>query len=116
MRIFLSGKMSGLPFMGFPAFHEAATKLRAQGHEVYSPAERDLRVFGSDFASTNYAGDVSQAERDFGFSYRDAMADGLLWICEQAEGIAALPGWKTSRGAKAEVATAMALGLEVIEL
>lgn len=116
MKIYLAGKMTGLPHFGFADFYEAAEYLRAQGHEVYSPAERDIETFGEAFAASNVAGDVGQAERDFGFSLRDALADSLLYICEDADAVAVLPNWKSSRGAKAEVATALALGLKVIEL
>lgn len=35
---------------------------------------------------------------------------------EQADGIALLPGWRNSSGARAEHALAVALGLEVVEL
>ena len=38
-RVYLSGPMAGLPEHGFPAFHDAAKRLRAAGFEVVSPAE-----------------------------------------------------------------------------
>lgn len=38
-RLFLSGKMTGLPDLGHPLFHDAAAKLRARGFHVESPAE-----------------------------------------------------------------------------
>lgn len=41
MRWYVSGPMTGLPLLNFPAFHAAAAKLRAQGHEVINPAEMD---------------------------------------------------------------------------
>lgn len=39
MKLYIAGPMTGLPDLDFPAFHEAAAKLRAQGHEVINPAE-----------------------------------------------------------------------------
>lgn len=39
MRVYLSGPMSGIADNNFPAFHEHAAQLRAQGFYVVSPAE-----------------------------------------------------------------------------
>jgi len=96
VRVYLAGPMTGLPEMNFPAFHAAAHKLRAAGHEVFNPAE-----FGAD---------KSEAGR------RSILRDELAWICECAEAIALLPGWEMSSGATAELAVANALDLKVMRL
>ena len=42
--VYLSGPMTGLPDLNFPAFHAAADKLRSQGVQVVNPAEPDHRA------------------------------------------------------------------------
>jgi uncharacterized protein DUF4406 len=39
VKIYISGRMSGLPEFNFPAFHKAAADWRAAGWEVVNPAE-----------------------------------------------------------------------------
>lgn len=87
MRLYLAGPMTGIPHFNYPAFNAAAAMLRAEGHEVFNPAE------------------VTETDR------RAALKADLTWICDHAEGIALLPGWERSSGARAEHALAVALGL-----
>jgi hypothetical protein len=109
--------MRGYAEFNFPAFHAAAAKLRAAGHEVFSPAEKDIeRHGGIDISKGNSAGCEKTAAKIHGFNLRVALGEDLAWICAHAEGIALLPDWEFSKGAKAEHATAVALGLEVIYL
>jgi hypothetical protein len=117
MRFYLAGPMSGIPHFNFPAFHAAAAILRAQGHEVFNPAERDIeRHGGVDISANNHAGDPAQAAKDHNFSLRDALAEDTAYICREADAIAMLPGWENSKGARAEHALALALGHSVIYL
>lgn len=111
MKLYLAGPMKGYPLFNFPAFHAAAAKLRALGHEVFSPAERDIERHGTDISAGNKAGDEAEATAKHGFDLRVALGDDLAWICSHAEGIALLRGWQHSKGAAAELATARALGL-----
>lgn len=107
--------MRGYPQFNFPAFNAAAVKLRNEGHEVFNPAERDLeRSGGVDI--TNATGCEEQLKREHGVTIRECLHDDLVWICEHAEAIALLPGWEKSTGARAEHATAVALGLKFIYL
>lgn len=115
MRIYVAGPMRGYPQFNFPAFHEATALLRSQGHEVFNPAEQDIERHGADFATNNPTGDERQAAQK-GFSLRQALGDDLAWICSTADAIAMLPGWMGSKGARAELATAEALGLQVLYL
>lgn len=115
--IYVAGKMRGVPHFNFPAFNAASAALRAEGHTVFNPAERDIeRHNGIDISAHNYTGDEVQCAQEHNFSLRDALADDLEFICKKADAIALLPGWEDSKGANAELATAHALGLEVIYL
>jgi hypothetical protein len=116
MKLYLAGPMRGIPQFNFPAFHEAAAKLRARGHEVFSPAEKDVEMYGPDIAQGNLFGDEEKAARDHGFNLREALLADLEFICRYADGIVMLPGWLNSRGAQAERRVAMALDLKIFDM
>lgn len=111
MKVYLAGPMRGIPGFNFPAFMAAAEQLEAAGLEVFNPAQNDVD-HGFDFDGTTGNEDLSA----LGFSLRDALGDDLAYICQQADGVALLPGWENSSGARAEVATALALGHLVWEI
>ncbi len=101
MRIYLSGPMRGIPDDNFPAFREFTTKLRDKGHQVYCPPEADI---------------ILAAALGKKPTIRELFSQDTQWICNEAEGIAMMPGWKNSKGATAEHALASALDLEIIYL
>lgn len=114
MKIYLAGPMQGIADFNFPAFHAAAAKLRAEGYEVFSPAEKDIERHGGDIYK-NPTGNIQEATSQ-GFSLRQALADDTQFICLEADAIAMLPGWERSNGAQAEHRLAVALGHKVIYL
>lgn len=114
LRVYLAGPMTGVPHFNYPAFNEAAAQLRADGHEVFNPAEHDITTFGKDIS--NPAGSAEQAAAEHGFDRRAALKADLTWICEKADAIALLPGWERSSGARAECALASALGLQTMHV
>lgn len=97
MKIYLSGPMTGLPEYNYPAFAEAATALRSQGHDVYSPHE------------------FMPAGKPTSEQMRAAFAAYCKFICEEAETIVVLPGWVNSKGAGIEVSLAGYLGIPIIQ-
>ena len=113
MKIYVAGPMRGYPEFNFPAFKTAAYTLRRMGHEVFSPAEKDEEVHGKEFSKQFTTGDLAAAEST-GFSLRRALGDDLEWVCKHGEAVYMLKGWEKSNGAKAEHATAVALGLEIM--
>jgi hypothetical protein len=113
MKVYLAGPMSGYKDFNFPSFMEAANRLRAFGHEVFNPAERDLEVHGEEIFKGN--GDIAESETK-GFSLREALAADTEYIAKHAEAIAMLPGWEYSSGACAEWQLARCLRLEFMYL
>ncbi len=92
MKVYLAGPMRNYPDFNFPEFHKYAALLRAEGHEVFNPAELGL------------------PQSDM----RAILAVELDWICREAEAVALMPGWSKSRGARAEAALARALDLKLM--
>jgi hypothetical protein len=113
LNVYIAGPMRGMPEFNFPSFHAAAKKLRAMGHYVFSPAEKDNERHGVDISKGNVDGDEDRAAKEHGFNLREALGVDLAWICAHADAIALLPGWERSQGANAEAATGRALGLMV---
>jgi hypothetical protein len=113
-KVYLAGPMRGIPKFNFPLFLEAEKKLTALGYNVFSPAAKDTREYGSSFSDSNESGSQVEAEANFNFSLRKALSMDLQYICEEAEGIVMLPGWIHSKGAVAEKATAEALNIPVL--
>lgn len=111
MKLYLAGPMRGHPYFNFPAFEKAAAELRAAGHFVFSPHERDIvRHGGVNISAGNVSGSEALAMQEHGFSLKTALSDDTQFIIHQAEGIALLPGWSRSRGARAEKALSDAFG------
>lgn len=104
MNIYLAGPMRSLPGLNYAAFDYAAGKLRAEGHDVFSPADHDR--------SCGLTGDEVEAVK----MHRKLFQADTDWICRYATAIALLPGWEQSVGATAERALGVALGLTIITL
>ena len=101
MHVYLAGPMTGIKDFNFPAFFKAADKLKAEGHKVFNPAEEDLKAWKTMKGVMKHA------------NYRDCLRKDLNWILDKAECIAILPNWQRSKGVKAELSLAKALGLEI---
>jgi hypothetical protein len=112
MRIYLAGPMRHIEEFNFPTFNTATAMLREKGHEVFSPAERDVARHGGKDITKGTTGDLKELDKH-GFDIRVALCEDTTWICQHAEAIALLPGWQYSKGAVAEYALGVALGLEV---
>jgi hypothetical protein len=108
MNVYVAGPMRGHKDFNFPAFNAATTRLRALGHVVFNPAERDVAKHGDVFHVAE--GDETKVK---GFSLREALGADMAWITSKADAIALLPGWEQSKGATAEAYLGFALGIRV---
>lgn len=115
MKIYLAGPMRGKPNFNRAAFKAAADKLRGDGHEVYSPSDMSLLLFG-ERVGNNANGDEGEMGGDELTISRTVFHLDMTYICLQADAIALLPGWENSRGARAEKAAAEAIPLKIIYL
>ena len=98
-KIYLAGPMAGHPQFNFPAFAEAAKRLRASGFEVISPAEEDYKHGVGQQAEKSVDGDATKLKDSWGtILARDVqlIADGGI------QAIVFLPDWFASRGARLE--------------
>ena len=91
MRVYISGPMTGLPQLNFPAFHAAASELRARRYEVVNPAE---------------------INPDGALSWAQCMRADIKALCD-CEALALLPGWERSKGAHLELHLAHRLDMQI---
>jgi hypothetical protein len=89
---YLSGPMTGIDDLNFPAFAHAAATLREAGYTVRSPHESPVQ------------------ERDA--TWADFIRTDLVTLAG-CTGIVLLRGWSKSQGAQLELGLALRLGFEV---
>ena len=115
MKIYLTGKMRGIPGYNRAQFHYAAERLRAAGHEVYNPSEVSDKLFGVDVRNAK-----AQGMKDVGGEpetiSRTVFALDLMRICTWADALAVMPNSESSAGAQAEIAVAHAIPMQVFAL
>jgi hypothetical protein len=112
MNVYLAGPMRGYPQFNRAAFERWADRLRAKGHEVFSPLENSVKLFGRSVLD-EANGDEERMGGDPMTISRAVFHIDLSWICSHADAGALLPGWEGSKGAFAEAAVARALPIIV---
>lgn len=90
-RIYIAGPMTGFDELNFPAFHAAAARIRALGHDAINPAE---------------------INPDASMSWHDCMKTDIAALVT-CDAIHLLDGWEKSKGATLEAHIAERLELEV---
>jgi len=103
-QIYIAGPMTGLPDFNFPAFFAAEQEFTEQGYKCFNPAQMDIDCDGTD--RTGQTGhevvpNITEIAR------RDI--DAVF----QCDVIYMLRGWEHSKGARAEHALAIWIGLEI---
>ena len=99
-KIYIAGPMRGLPCYNVQPFNITAKHLRQRGWEVENPAE----------ISAGY-GTPEQIEADSALLAAVMSAD--LHALETCDAILLLDGWTTSKGARKELAAALAANLRI---
>ena len=99
-KFYLSGPMSGREELNKKAFIDTATAFRNYNLEVFSPYD--------------YSKAIALGEGVVKNSRRYLLNSDMAAICLWADAIVMLPEWETSRGARAELYTALALDLPVL--
>lgn len=89
MRVYISGPMTGIEDYNYPAFNAAAKRLKSDGQTPLNPAANPS-----------------------GLEYKHYM-DIAMAMIRSSDAVLCLSGWRDSRGARAEVAYAESLGLDI---
>jgi hypothetical protein len=105
-RFYLAGPMSNIPQHNFPAFDQAAHRLRSMGFEIVSPAELDSPA---ERARCLASPDGKDKGPD---SWGTLLSRDVALIADCVDGIIFLPHWVSSRGARLEAYVALLCGKE----
>lgn len=102
-RIYISGPMSDIDELNYPAFFAAAETYREMGYQVVNPADDNPQ------GPQEYA---AQNEYERKASWRAYMRKNLRDVlgCDE---ILMLPGWRRSKGARLERFVAIKVGIVV---
>lgn len=91
---YLAGPMSGIPQWNFPMFDRVRDEMRAEGHEVISPADLDREI--------GFDPSMMEVTKEFLDEAMRRDIDAIMRV----DAMVMLPRWKESTGAKAEYALA----------
>ena len=95
MKLYIAGPMTGLPDFNYPAFNAIEAALREVGYDVLNPT----------------LGNETPDADPPGLTWADYLRRALHMVAD-ADGIALLPDWEGSRGARLEFHVATALGMD----
>ena len=102
-RLYISGPVTGRPYDNEAAFREAQTRLFGAGYGALIPHDLVLPEDPRETAMLLRIHDLTALDKD----------SGCMSISPLYDGLALLPGWGQSEGAKLEKAVAEACGIPV---
>jgi hypothetical protein len=106
LRLYVAGPMTGLPGRNYDAFRTATRELTDTGYTAIDPSEIDAL---HEFENARQGCKVCRRGTHSWHWYMKR-AIGMMVSCD---GVATLPGWENSKGAKAEVELALMLEMPV---
>lgn len=95
IKIYIAGKMSGMPNFNFDAFDKAEKELKFMGFSVHNPAKH-----GREWVKAHPDRQMSPDE------YKRILQNCIVAV-KQADAIFLLLGWENSKGARLELKTAL---------
>lgn len=97
--VYVCGPMSWKPKFNVPSFLEAQEDLKAQGYKVQLPADLDdPKIVKALMKSEDGNPEAGTTDLTWG----DCLAMDVKLISDVCGGIAVLPGWNNSKGARLE--------------
>jgi hypothetical protein len=117
MILYLAGPMTGKSFLNYPAFFRAEETLKVNGFDVLNPARIDEQYPTECMKPQRIVGfyevyDFCKACAECNFRTWQWYMRKAVAMLLQADGVALLPEWTESRGAKVEVKIADCLEME----
>jgi hypothetical protein len=106
--LYIAGPMTGIPQFNFPAFHEAAARLRSAGYAILSPAELDDPATAAAAMASPDGAPGSGCTN--GETWGDFLARDVKMVADESCGVVLLSGWERSRGARLETFVALLCG------
>lgn len=104
---YVAGPMSTIPKFNFPAFHDAAERLRRAGYNVVNPAELDSEIERSAAESSPDGAFTASVK-----TWKECLRrDVAIVLDPNCVGVVLLDGWENSKGARMETYNAAALEL-----
>jgi Domain of unknown function (DUF4406) len=98
IKVYIAGPMTNVGGnYNFPLFDQVADALQTAGYSVFSPAYCARKIIGSDEIIFNMDKLLLMET-----VRQKIMPENLKWICQHAEAMVMLPGWRHSDGASVE--------------
>jgi hypothetical protein len=100
MKLYIAGPMTGRAHFNFPAFDCAVASLEYQGFECVSPA--DLDEYGTRLEAINSPDGAPGSGGAGDATWGDFLSRDVKVIADVVDGVALMPEWETSKGARLE--------------